>query len=170
MYIDDVLAQQGDKDVSISIREHDEVLDPSKPKEARTSRVFLYMAFKGCDKPLEVYLGRVLPEQRNLRKSSSANSDIDYFTEDEHIPIKKGPATDILTRLFSYFSRMDPRITGKDEAQPRINITHVGGKPYDPAEVSEIYTRTQIDRKQRTRESGKLREFLSFGTGFAFNH
>jgi hypothetical protein len=161
--IDNLLAQQGDAELKVFVREIPEVFDPSSQKEAQTSRISLYLSFKGREEPEEIYLGRVIPEKRNLFRIGCRSPDLDYFTEDEHISLQRGLETDILTTLvLKYMVRIDPRIRGNNSATPKANLTMVGNRPYDPEEMQEIYQRVQESRKQRSREGGKLHDFLSF--------
>lgn len=161
--IDNLLAQQGDSELKVFVREIPEVFDPSNAKEAQTSRIYLCLSFKDLENPVNIYLGRVIPEKRDLLRIGCGSPDLDYFTEDEHISLQRELETDILTTLvLKYMVRIDPSITGNDCAKPRANLTMVGNRPYNLAEMQEIYQRVQESRKQRSREGGKLHDFLSF--------
>ena len=112
--IDNLLAQQGDAELKVFVREIPEVFDPSSQKEAQTSRISLYLSFKGREEPEEIYLGRVIPEKRNLFRIGCRSPDLDYFTEDEHISLQRGLETDILTILvLKYMVRIRDALVAK---------------------------------------------------------
>ena len=166
----DLLTHQGDNEVEVSVREIPEVFEPFKPKEDKTSRIYLLLRFKGRENPVEIYLSRVTPERKAKLRPYIKSSDINYFTTSEQISIQKGLETDILTTLvIGYMAKLDPRIRGVHDAEPCVNITSVGGKPYNLDEMQAIYRRVQRARKRRTKERGKLREFLGWEQ-LAFNY
>ena len=158
----DLLRQQGDREVEVSIREIPEVLEPGKPKEAQTRHLELVFYLKQSKTEIKTLIARITPEKREINPRYNKRLDLNYFSRDELIHVQSGPEIDMLSRILLYhLVKLDPRISRRAE-EPVIAITRIGNRPFNLEELRDIYERVQEARKDRTRKGQRLREFLGW--------